>query len=273
MECCVFIHYSQDPELSPVDFHYVNELAGLFPRVILATNEREFHPQNLPRHVEIRQYKNEGYDFGMFCKVVRELDLQDLDRLILANDSNILIGDLEELIRLGSRLNVDIWGALDSYERPWFSTHAGDFHLQSHFLVWEKTGLSCLQTFLEEYSFDSINRESDLAKIRRQIINDWEIGFSQYALGKGLQLQAVHAAQQVGTRSGIPVRTNFAMKYPELLLEHGYPFLKKKFISRQTAWQRLFVPKKRWENLIRDYCIEPSVARQMLDYLQNQRKK
>lgn len=273
MDCCVFVHYGQESELSPADSQYVHELAGLFSKLILVTNERKFQPKSLPPQVEIRMVKNEGYDFGMFYKVVQDLDLNDLDRLVLANDSNVLLGDLKGLMQQGRELKTDFWGALDSYERPWFSTHQDNFHLQSHFLVWEKGALSLLQTFLREYVTAAIWEEADPKKIRRQIINDWEIGFSQFALQNGLTPQAVFQSQSVSVRSGRPLQINFGMKYPRLLLEEGYPFLKKKYILRPSSWRSFWSRRDRWEVLIHDFNTLPTGVSLIIEYFKNQRKK
>ena len=273
MDCCVFVHYGQESELPPADSQYVQELAGLFSKLILVTNERKFQPKGLPPQVEIRMVKNEGYDFGMFYKVVQDLDLKDLDRLVLANDSNVLLGDLGVLMKRGSELKSDFWGVLDSYERPWFSTHRDNFHLQSHFLVWEKGALTLLQTFLRESVSAAIWEEADPKKIRRKIINDWEIGFSQFALQHGLTPRAVFQSQPISAGSGHPLQTNFGMKYPRLLLEEGYPFLKKKYILRPSVWKRFWSKRDRWEVLIRDFSTYPTAVSRIIEYFQNQRKK
>ena len=253
MNCCIFVHYGQENQLPKSDFFYVSELSRLFSKVIVVTNIREFQLVGLPGHVELLQVKNEGYDFGMFYKVFQTLDLENLDQLVLANDSNLLLGDLENTLREGKSIKADFWGLIDSYEKPWFSTHENNYHLQSHFLVWEKEGIRILREFFQEVKVEAIFAETNPKELRRKVINAWEIGLSQYFIAQGIKPKAIFESEKITAQLGKKLTLNLTMKYPEVLLAQGYPFLKKKYIQKNTWVKRLFQPKKRWEVLVNKY--------------------
>ena len=106
---CVFVHYGLSSHLPYPEDASVRELASCFSKIILVTNQREFVLKDLPANVSLKLVKNEGYDFGMFYKVAQELDWENLDRLALANDSNLLIRNLDVLIEKGEKSGTTFW--------------------------------------------------------------------------------------------------------------------------------------------------------------------
>lgn len=253
MDCCVFVHFGQKDRLSRPDFHFVLELSQHFSRLILVTNEREFHLDGFPPHVELMLVKNEGYDFGMFYKVFQNLNWQELERLALVNDSNLLLGDINESLRKGKNLEADFWGLIDSKEKPWFSTHADNYHLQSHFLVWEKSGIHILADYFKQVKLEEIFAENDPKTLRRKVINAWEIGLSQYFLSRNSKPKALFSSEKITGQLRKKPKVNLTMKYPEVLLEKGYPLLKKKYIQKNSRLARFFQPGKKWETLLQKY--------------------
>ncbi|MDX5337664.1 MAG: rhamnan synthesis F family protein [Cyclobacteriaceae bacterium] len=267
MNCCIFVHYGQERQLPKPDFFYVSELSRLFTQVIVVTNTREFHLVDLPNQVKLLQVKNEGYDFGMFYKVFQTLDLENLDQLALANDSNLLLGDLEKVLSKGKKLKAEFWGLIDSHEKPWFSTHEDNYHLQSHFLVWEKEGIQILRDYFQQMKMEEIFSETNPKELRRKVINAWEIGLSQFFLSRGVLPKALFAAEKLTTQLRKKLSLNLTMKHPEALLELGYPFLKKKYIQKNTWGKRLWQPKKRWEILLKNHLINGQSAEQWISEL------
>lgn len=258
MDCCVFVHFGQQDRLSKADLWYVQELSRHFSRVILVINEREFQTKDLPNQVDLVHVKNEGYDFGMFYKVFQKLNWADLDRLALVNDSNLLLGDLEEVFRQAKGLDTDFWGLIDSSEKPWFSTHSGNYHLQSHFLVWEKEGISILADFFDQANVEGIFAENDPKELRRKVINFWEIGLSQYFLSRNSSPKALFNSKKISRELRKKETINLTMKYPEVLLALGYPLLKKKYVRNNSPLARFLNPSKKWETLLEKY-LDPRV--------------
>jgi len=263
---CVFVHYGHTPQLPYPEEAYVRELATYFSQIILVTNQREFEVGDLPSSVSLMMVENEGYDFGMFYKVAQELDWKQLDRLALANDSNLMIQHLSTLFEIGENSHLPFWGAVDSNEKPWFSTHADNYHLQSHFLVWEKRALPLLREFLDQVPIRDFFAEKDPKNLRRKVINDWEIGISQFFLKNKVKLGAAFGSGQVSDSSPKKKKSkvNNTHKSPEQLLQAGYPFLKKRLVTEQGFLRRIFFPDKKWVNLINSYSFDRSHAEQLI---------
>ncbi len=270
MDHCVFVHFGSKDRLPFPEFSYLSQLAKRFSRVTVVTNERDFRLENLPGHVGLKMVKNEGYDFGMFYKVFQGLDLTGLERLALVNDSNVLLGDLSQLMERGRELQAGFWGAIDSYERPWYSTHRESYHLQSHFLVWEKDALPVLQKYLNLVSLETVFAESSPKEIRRKVIDLWEIGLSQYFVSEGFAPRAVFQSESLASILGRKKSLNFTVKAPGELLGLGYPFLKKRCIVKRGFWQRLFFSRRVWENLVKTHAKSTAEAEFLVDYFEKE---
>lgn len=270
---CVFVHYGLSSHLPYPEDAYVRELASRFSQIILVTNQREFVLRNLPANVSLKLVKNEGYDFGMFYKVAQELDWENLDRLALANDSNLLIRNLDVLIEKGEKSGTTFWGAIDSREKPWFSIHSDNYHLQSHFLVWEKPALPLLREYLAQVPIQDFFREKDTKKLRRKVINDWEIGVSQYFLKNNSNIGAAFSADHLPSSNckNVNSRANITLDSPRELLQVGYPFLKKRILIQQKFLQRIFFPNREWETLVSQYGLDTEHANQMILYIKIKR--
>ncbi|MEO6135579.1 MAG: rhamnan synthesis F family protein [Ginsengibacter sp.] len=263
---CVFVHYSHAAQLPYPEEAYIKELGSYFSEIILVTNQREFNLGNLPSSVSVKMVQNEGYDFGMFYKVAQELDWGSLDRLALANDSNLLVQSLSALFNKGERLGTPFWGAIDSYERPWFSTHEENQHLQSHFLVWEKPAFFLLEQYLTQIRIQDFYDEKKIKTLRRKVINEWEIGVSQYFKKNGIMLGAAFGCEQIDVCNSNKAKpkANKTFKNPEELLQAGYPFLKKKYVEKQGFLSRILFPNNKWENLLRLYNFDSEHAERLI---------
>lgn len=263
---CVFVHYGHSQQLPYPEEAYVRELATYFSQIILVTNQRKFELGDLPSSVSLKMVENEGYDFGMFYKVAQELDWKQLDRLALANDSNLMIQRLSTLFEIGENSRLPFWGAVDSNEKPWFSTHADNYHLQSHFLVWEKPALPLLKEFLDQVPILDFFAEKNPKNLRRKVINDWEIGISQFFLQNKIKIGAAFGSGQLSASSPKKKKSkvNNTHKSPEELLQAGYPFLKKRVVAEQGFLRRIFFPDKKWVNLINSYSFDRSHADQLI---------
>jgi hypothetical protein len=266
MNHCIFVHFGHKNHLPFPDFSYVSQLAKLFSRVTVVTNERDFSLGDLSGQVNLKMVKNEGYDCGMFLKVIREIDLTQVDRLALVNDSNLLLGNLEALMKKGEQLGAEFWAAIDSFEKPWYSTHREAYHLQSHFLVWEKRALPMLQDYLREIPLDMIYAAASPKEIRRKVIDLWEIGLSQYFISRGVMPQAVYKAKSLASILGRKETINFTIKAPKELLELEYPFLKKRCIREPSFLQRIFRSGHHWERLITAHAKEEAEAARLVNY-------
>lgn len=232
---CIFIHYSTSFALSYHIQVYIKELSRHFDEIEVLTNNTSITDQicSLSAKIRCTIKKNQGYDFGMFYRFIKDKDLSVYKELAVVNDSNILLNKLDTMIQWGRNTSCDYWGAIDSQEKPWFSSHAENYHIQSHFLVLNKRAIQKLPSFFRTCDIEGILQEQDMKTLRRLVIDQWEIGFSQYLKKKGLKGKSFIESAELNNRlSRKPV--NAANKRYHTIAGLGYPFLKKKVILKKS---------------------------------------
>lgn len=243
---CVFIHYSISDSLPYYVQIYVNELSRHFDKVKILTNNSKLQKQNnlFFENVDVKHFENKGYDFGMFYRYILNKDLSRYSQIAIINDSNILLKKLDPVFDWAQAEVFDFWGIIDSHEKPWFSTHQYNYHIQSHFLVLNQKAIDNLPGFLKLMDVQVILDETNIKQLRRLVIDQWEIGLSRYFISEGL-------------KSGSYINSNdLIIKYQQKkqnlthslfheMVEEGYPLLKKKvavgekkfFKRKNTKWK------------------------------------
>ncbi|MFA5326684.1 MAG: rhamnan synthesis F family protein [Prolixibacteraceae bacterium] len=265
---CVFVHYSNDPYIPNYVLIYITEISKFFDKVILVTNERPIEKSNYPDNLNISTLfvKNEGYDLGMFYKAFQTIDPNEYKQIACINDSNVLFNELHPIFNWSKKQNVDFWGVIDSYQKPEFSTHQTNYHIQSHFIVFNEKAISRLPHFFETLKIHDIFAETDAKKLRQTVINKWEIGLSQFLINEGLTCSSYIDSKAYSQKylSGKP--TNVGLKlYPELI-RSGLPLLKIKVITK-GKWKDIFRTDSSWENLIRKYGNQEWKIESLIDEL------
>ena len=251
---CVFIHYSQYPYIPKYVRIYVDELSKYFDEVVLATNQRTFET-DIPLktgNISIFFVKNEGYDLGMFYKVFQSIDPKEYRQIACVNDSNILFNQLLPIFNWSMKQQTDFWGVIDSNQKPQFSTHLNNYHIQSHFIVFNKNAILKLPVFFDSLNIQEIFNEKDSKKVRQLVIDKWEIGLSQFLINEGLSCASYIDSNSYCALYLSGKSANVSLKlYPELI-RSGLPLLKVKVITK-GKWKDLFHTKSYWKNLIRKY--------------------
>ncbi len=251
---CIFLHYSKFPRIPHYVRIYLHELSQHFDLVLFVANsesdrEEEFFSE---KNISTMLVKNEGYDLGMFHKAFLTIDPNEFSQIACINDSNILFNKLQPIFNWSKNHSFDFWGLIDSHEIPWFSSHPDSYHIQSHFIVFNRKAIEKLPDFFKTLDFDRIYNEKDTAKLRQTVINNWEIGLSRFLISKGLIYGSYIDSQLFAKDFSSGKKINITHKlYPELI-RAGYPLIKKKVISR-NRWKdslRLVLP---WEKMIRQY--------------------
>ncbi|AWV98794.1 rhamnan synthesis F family protein [Arcticibacterium luteifluviistationis] len=238
---CVFIHYSERSCIPHNVQVYVNEIALHFDEVRVITNKRDIDEiASFQDNVRLYFEKNEGYDFGMFYKFAINRDLSKYSEIAIINDSNILIKELKEVFLKGRQKKADFWGLIASNQKPWFSTHENNYHIQSHFLVLNSAAIKGLSSFLESIDSKTIFDETNQKTLRRLVIDQWEIGFSQFLLKLGLEPFAYIPPNKNSTK-------NIAHTAPLEVINQGYPLLKKKVYYEAGSKS-----KKGWDNFLKE---------------------
>ena len=231
---CLFLSFVPDGNHA-VDLRLISHLQKIFPNFLVLTNTPP-----AKKTFPFRVYPNQGYDFGYWHKATEAYDLVRYSRLVLINNSNLLSrrGELSSAMRWGEASGLDFWGLTDSHEAPRGMDEGSYYHVQSHFMVFEKKSLVCLADFFAAINFPRFYAITDPVVLRDTIINECEIGLTQYMLGRGMRAGAMFAAKDfVPSVSGLDWRsTNMHMTLWEELLKAGYPLIKKKVAHREWSF-------------------------------------
>ena len=137
---CIFIHYSTTASLPYYVQIYIEELSRHFDKVKVLSNNSKIKNEDhsLNSKIEFEYYENQGYDFGMFYRFIIKENLDNFSQIAIVNDSNILLKPLDNIFNWAKNNKSDFWGLIDSNEKPWFSTHKDNYHIQSHYIVLNK---------------------------------------------------------------------------------------------------------------------------------------
>lgn len=258
---CIFTHFSELPHIPYYVMVYVNELSKYFEEVIVAANQRNItnNPNSFSANVTIQFFENEGYDLGMFYKVFQRINSADYHKIGCVNDSNILFNKLQPIFEWGKKSQSDFWGLIDSNEKPWFSTHPENYHIQSHFIVFNESAIKYLPAFFEKVDIQHIINEKDIKKLRRLVIDQWEIGLSQFLLSKGLKSNSfINSVSFLAEHKS--KGNNITHSHYKELIKDGYPLIKKKIVLGKS-WRSVFGMAEHWEKLLVNYaCREWNIS-------------
>jgi len=262
-ELCIFVSYTSGPLYNYVRY-FVAELCWYFDEVIFVTNLPTLHDDEIMNNskVTVLHVKNEGYDFGMFYKVLNTINVGKYSRIAFINDSNILFKKLSDVFAWGKSSGADLWGLTDSFEGLFNTKERKSFHVQSHFLVFESNAIPLLHVFFNEIHFSEIYKSDlNIADLRWKIIAECEIGITQYMLSKGLKVDAFF-------RSGDFVRIHYKGTAPAInmhitlwkqLIQNGYPLIKKKIVMNSQELHNL--PPE----LMTDFSDWPQIVKENMD--------
>lgn len=233
---------------------YVNELARYFDEVVIVHNEPCYNENQVDfgENISFASFPNQGYDFGLFYNYFSQLDHSKYHQIACVNDSNVLFNDLQAVFKWGNEQNFDFWGLIDSNEKPWFSTHKDNYHIQSHFLVFNKKAIAALLKFLSNSEVELIFREKDPIKLRRLVIDKWEIGLNRFLFESGLIGKSYINSESFLKHKNKRKHANLGHKFFVELIEAGMPVIKKKVILNRS-WKNSIQSKTNWETILRKY--------------------
>lgn len=213
-----------------------------------------------------------AYDFGSYSMLARDLvgweEIERYDEMILANDSGYLLGGMDHVFAKMDRRACDWWGLqatkglartrsspanqfaepipmdrvkaefVDIYEDDYLY----DFHVGSYFLVYRKPVIA-------DRGFrrllDAVHEQP--SKLR--IIQKYEIGFTHYLIGNNYAFDTFIDCLY-------PFHPLFTRHHFDLI-EEGYPFLKRYFLSENHyATPDLIRWKERVLELVPDAPVE-----------------
>jgi lipopolysaccharide biosynthesis protein len=252
---CVFIHFSELQFFPKYVEIFVRELSLYFDELILVTNKRKVTSEANVQFPNVRMMyvQNEGYDLGMFHKAIQTIKPEDYSQIACINDSNILFKSLGPVFTWGEKHDLDFWGLIDSYESPLFSTHHDNYHIQSHFIIFNKKAIGLLHKFFHNLQLENLLKEKDLKKLRENVINDWEIGLTQFFKQEGLKIGSYLDSGSFSEENKIKRGINLSYFHYYSLIKEGYPAVKKRIVFQKKYLKFIFKPKIKWDYLIRKF--------------------
>lgn len=216
MRLCLFSSYFTTPALPPYVRYWLTELRNHCDRVVLLTNDdKTLDDESLAwlnaHAVELLPVRNEGFDFGMWQKALRQIDTAGCEGLVLANDSCILYAPLDEFFAWVDASGLDVGGMLES--------QAYTRHLQSFLLVFRHKAVVHARDFILARPVEGMAYD--------QIVGTFELGLSRSMLAAGFRFGA-----QFPTRPRHPL-DDPSYFFADELVDAGLPLVKKKLVSRQ----------------------------------------
>ena len=201
---------------------YIRELSKHFTDTIFATDHKG--PVVLP--YTIKYCQNVGYDFGKYYTALKSVDFKKYDRIAFVNDSNFLVGNFDKVFEWGKTCGLEMWGLTDSVEVP----RHYNYHVQSHFLVFEKRSIKHIAEFFKDTMFEEkfMKIQNRRENVRQKIIMACEVGLSQYLLKEKIKMGSMWSVR------GVPLEEaktlNLHRDKWEELIKDGYPLIKNKII-------------------------------------------
>lgn len=211
---CLFSSYFIGNKIPTYVRFYLCELKNFFDEVYLITNnDKNLEEENFSflnkNQIKLKLVKNEGYDFGMWCKALQDINTRVYKEIALVNDSCILFRRLDSIFEWAAKQDSLYLGLVDSRE-------GGQLHIQSYFLIFKNEAI----TFLQEYF-----KIKGLILDYSQVIKEYEIGLYGFLFKKGIKGVAKYPSNQY-QKSGLnPLFFSY-----ERLLGDGFPLVKKKML-------------------------------------------
>lgn len=176
---------------------------------------------------EVVQVRNEGYDFGMWQKMLQKYDVVGrYDELCLVNDSCVCFDSLTPYFKWHKEILADVSGMTLSYDTT--------RHLQSFFLCIKKPAITDAVTYIEQLELQDASFE--------QVISRGELGLSRMLQEKGFSIQGFY--QMPETDKGNPtyarcvdlIRADVPLIKKKLFLHYSSHVLKQ-LLYRKGAWR------------------------------------
>jgi len=217
---CLYSSYVSGDGIPYYVRYYLEKLRPHFVRIIYLTNEREIQTEALTylasQNIELLKIKNEGYDFGMWFKVIQKLEselmqplYQSFSKVGLVNDSCILFKELNRDFAAIEESDASYHGMVISDR---YATH-----LQSFFLVIRNEAIQVLADYFHR---------NGIVSDYRKVIQQYEIGLTQEMIRCGIEIHSLYNNQN---RS---FHKNPSFALVKDLIEEGMPLIKKKIVFR-----------------------------------------
>lgn len=244
---CLFAGYDPEGVIDDYVIHYLKELSHFADICYLADCEMSQEELNkiAPFTISSSAYKHGKYDFGSWSELIQKIGWNEIDKydeLILANDSQYLVGDIGSFLSTMENRKLDFWAGLIVCEDYLGGRIQIDQFISSNNIL--ETSMTFVSSFLvlskELFSQAFIRNffaEIIPVKDRLQVYAKYELGLSRLIFRHRIKFGTF--IEDLYTQSSIYKNSAFHF------LTLGYPFIKiKVFFSRYYS---IIAPFKRFD--------------------------
>ncbi|MBU9411745.1 rhamnan synthesis F family protein [Burkholderia multivorans] len=238
-DICLFVHYDKNDDVQPYVIDYLDALNDQGVSVMFLSNSKSLLPiarEKLRDRVwRIVNCENRAYDWGLYSIGVRLLG-DDINghSILLANDSVVgTMNPLDELFKLARSGEYQIVGAIESLLHDW--------HLQSFFIY-------CSDELVSSGAWADFWKAYRPHNDKWFVINSQKMGFARWMARRNVRMKGaweywptLEAADENSAsqwrRDLIKNRgiTNPTVELWDVLLENGFPFLKRSILENELA--------------------------------------
>ncbi len=178
----LFASYFENEDIPVYIQFYLIELTKCFDKVYFLCNEKKLSQKTIDfcneHSIILQLHKNEGYDFGLWYKALKTINLQNVKEIALINDSCVLFKPLKPYLERMRKLPFDYCGMLDSVEIR--------YHVQSYFLLLRNEAISVASNYILQ---QGIVNETDI----RKFISIFELGISDAMQNKKTSIGSLYS--------------------------------------------------------------------------------
>ena len=228
----LFSSYFQSPDVPFYVSFYLSQLRPHADKLVYITTDDKVLSSEDTKALsvyadEVVQVKNEGYDFGMWQKMLQRYDVIDeYDELCLVNDSCVCFDSLAPYFRWHEEILADVSGMTLSYDTT--------RHLQSFFFCIKRPAIADAVTYIQQLELQNASFE--------QVIQRGELGLSQMLQEKGFLIQGFYEMPESDT--GNPtysrcidlIRADVPLIKKKLFLHYSSQVLRQ-LLYRKGAWR------------------------------------
>ncbi len=261
-----YAHFDEYGKVQPFVFHFLHSMIPLGTELVFISNSPISDSDGAKLSTICSRViinKNAGYDFSMWKTALDSCHMSDYNEIIITNSS--ILGPVFPMKDVFSRMEqveCDFWGITTGY--------LVQRHIQSYFLVFRKNVISS-QSF--KMFWDSVLPYSN----KRQIINSYEVGLTQWLLESGfkpgvyISLEHLRGyCQKAGKR--LRKIDNSSVKHALELLAAGSPFIKREAVRNRVIELNQMLPGLE-NNLLKELFDEHSEEKKFICPLCNSSSK
>ena len=223
-DVCLFSSFSFAGKVEEYVFFYLAELKKTgFSIVFISTSPlSDSCVSRLSQYTFlIIERENKCPDFGSWKAGLSMLNCEELNSILLANDS--VFGPFVDLGDIISSMKneYDVWGMTENYEI--------DYHLQSYFLYFNKRAIT-------SEIFKNFWINVDLSATKDEVINKYEVGISKLFRDNGFKLGAyadINVISKDATHGRKVVNPLLVFAKP-LIKKYQFPFFKRELIIKRN---------------------------------------